>query len=33
MGSPGPYRIKIEIVRPGSTGAVKTSFEYSHPHR
>jgi hypothetical protein len=33
MGSPGPYRIEIEIVRPGSTGAVKTSFEYSHPHR
>lgn len=33
MGSPGPYRIEIEIVRPGSTGAVKTSFEYSHPRR
>jgi hypothetical protein len=33
MGSPGPYRIEIEIVRPGSTGAVRTGFEYSHPRR
>jgi hypothetical protein len=33
MGSPGPYRIEIEIVRPGSTSAVNTSFEYSHPRR
>jgi len=33
MGSPGPYRIEIEILRPGSTSAVKTSFEYSHPRR
>ena len=33
MGSPGPYRIEIEILRPGSTAPVKTSFEYSHPRR
>ena len=33
MGSPGPYRIEIEILRPGSTGPVKTTFEYSHPRR
>jgi hypothetical protein len=33
MGSPGPYRIDIEILRPGSTSPVKTSFEYSHPRR
>ena len=33
MGSPGPYRIEIEIIRPGSTGPVKTTFEYSHPRR
>lgn len=33
MGSPGPYRIDIEIVRPGSTSPVTTSFEYSHPRR
>jgi hypothetical protein len=33
MGSPGPYRIEIEIIRPGSTSPVKTSFEYSHPRR
>ena len=33
MGSPGPYWIEIEILRPGSTGPVKTTFEYSHPRR
>jgi hypothetical protein len=33
MGSPGPYRIEIEILRPGSSSPVKTSFEYSHPRR
>lgn len=33
MGSPGPYRIDIEILRPGSTSPVKISFEYSHPRR
>ena len=33
MGSSGPYRIEIEIIRPGSTGPVKTTFEYSHPRR
>lgn len=33
MGSPGPYRIEIEIIQPGSSSPVKTSFEYSHPHR
>ena len=33
MGGPGPYRIEIEILRPGSTSAMKTGFEYSHPRR
>lgn len=33
MGSPGPYRIEIDILRSGSTVPVKTSFEYSHPRR
>lgn len=33
MGSPGPYRIDIEIRRPDSTTPAKTSFEYSHPRR
>lgn len=33
MGSPGPYRIEIEIIQPGSSSPVKTSFEYSHPRR
>ena len=33
MGSPGPYRIEIEILRPGSSSPVKTGFEYSHPRR
>jgi hypothetical protein len=33
MGSPGPYRIEIEIRRPGSTSPLKTSFEFSHPRR
>jgi len=32
MGSRS-YRIEIEIVGPGLNGAVKTSFEYSHPRR
>jgi hypothetical protein len=33
MGSPGPYRIEIEVLRPGASRPVKTSFEYSHPRR
>ena len=33
MGSPGSYRIEIEILQRGSTGPVKTAFEYSHPRR
>jgi hypothetical protein len=33
MPPPGPYRIEVEIRRSGSTGPVKTSFEYSHPRR
>ena len=33
MAARGPYRIEIEILRPGSTGPVKTSFEFSHPRR
>ena len=33
MGSPGPYRIEVEIVHAGSTTPVKVSFEYSHPRR
>jgi len=33
MSGSGPYRIEIEIIRPGSTGPVKTTFEYSHPRR
>lgn len=33
MGSPGPYRVEVEIRRPGATVPVKTSFEYSHPRR
>jgi len=33
MSGAGPYRIEIEIIRPGSTGPVKTAFEYSHPRR
>ena len=33
MGGPGPYRIEVEILRPGSSNPVKTSFEYSHPRR
>ncbi len=33
MGAPGPYRIEVEILRPGSAGPVKTSFDYSHPQR
>jgi hypothetical protein len=33
MGSPGPYRIEVEIRRPGSNAPVKTNFEYSHPRR
>ena len=33
MGSPGPYRIDIEIRRPGATTPAKTSFEFSHPRR
>lgn len=31
MGSPGLYRIDIEIRRPDSTTPAITSFEYSHP--
>jgi hypothetical protein len=33
MGSPGPYRIEIEIRRSDSTTPAKTSFEFSHPRR
>ena len=33
MGSPGPYRIEVEINRPGAARPVKTSFEYSHPRQ
>lgn len=33
MGNPGPYRIEVEIRRPGTAVAVKTVFEYSHPRR
>lgn len=33
MGSPGPYRIEVEIRRPGSAVPLKASFEYSHPRR
>ena len=33
MSAQGPYRVEIEIRRPGSTVLVKTSFEYSHPRR
>lgn len=33
LGGPGRYRIEIEILRPGSSGPVKTHFEYSHPQR
>lgn len=33
MGSPGPYRIDIEIRRRDSTTPAKTSFEFSHPRR
>jgi hypothetical protein len=33
MSGSGPYRIEIEIIRPGSSSPVKTSFEYSHPRR
>jgi hypothetical protein len=33
MSGSGPYRVEIEIIRPGSTGPVKTTFEYSHPRR
>lgn len=33
MSGPGPYRIEIEIFRPGSSSPVRTSFEYSHPRR
>lgn len=32
MGSPGPYRIDLEIKRP-ATQPVRTTFEYSHPRR
>lgn len=31
MASPGPYRIDVEVVWPGSSSPVKTSFKYSHP--
>lgn len=31
MGTPGPYRIEIEIRRPSLLAPVKTSFDYSHP--
>ena len=33
MGSPGPYRIEVEIRRPSTATAVKAVFEYSHPRR
>jgi len=33
MSGSGPYRIEIEIIRPGSSSPVKTSIEYSHPRR
>lgn len=33
MATRGPYRIQIEVLQPGSTTPVKTSFEYSHPRR
>jgi hypothetical protein len=33
MTGPGPYRIEVEILRPGSTIPVKTTFGYSHPRR
>jgi hypothetical protein len=33
MSGSGPYRVEIEIIRPGSTGPVKITFEYSHPRR
>ena len=32
MGSPGPYRIDLEIKRP-AWQPVRTIFEYSHPRR
>lgn len=33
MSGSGPYRVEIEIIRPGATGPVKATFEYSHPRR
>lgn len=33
MSGTGPYRIEIEIRRPGSSGVVQTSFDYSPPRR
>ena len=33
MSSPGPYRVDIEIRRPGLSVPVKTTFEYRHPRR
>lgn len=33
MSGAGPYRIEIEITRPGLSRPVKTAFEYSHPRR
>jgi len=32
-GSLGPYRVEIDILQPGSSSPVKTSFEHSHPRR
>jgi uncharacterized NAD-dependent epimerase/dehydratase family protein len=33
MPAAGPYRIEVEILRPGSSVPVTTSFAYSHPRR
>jgi hypothetical protein len=33
MPQPGPYRIEVDIRRPGAARPVSATFEYSHPRR